>query len=259
MKKKSRATNKPPAKAAAKPKPSKAAKKKATPAKGAKEPVPKAAKSAKKQALVKAPPERAAAPRRATRSLPAQPPARGAAQAGMTDEAVVSATGRTWSQWKAALDEAGAAALDHKSIARLLAQRYGVPDWWAQMVTVGYERLSGRREKHQRAAGDYQASKTRVFEAPVERLFDAWNNAREREQWLDDAECTITTSTRPKSVRIAWRDGRTRVDVNLYAKGPARSTMSLQHEKLTNAEEVAEMKAYWEKQFEQLARWLATR
>ena len=42
---------------------------------------------------------------------------------------------------------AGAAAkLEHGAIARLVSE-HGAGDWWSQMVTVGYERIRGLRER----------------------------------------------------------------------------------------------------------------
>ncbi len=37
------------------------------------------------------------------------------------------------------LDRTGAKEMAHRDIATLLHEKYGVPEWWAQMVTVGYE------------------------------------------------------------------------------------------------------------------------
>ena len=73
--------------------------------------------------------------------------------AGIGDQAVRAKTGRTWEEWIDALDRAGAAALDHKHIARLVHERFGVGAWWCQMVTVGYEQAKGRRAPRQTADG----------------------------------------------------------------------------------------------------------
>lgn len=186
-----------------------------------------------------------------------QPPSDRTSSAGVSDAAVHSRTGRTWRQWCTVLDQHGAQQLPHKEIAKLLHEKYGLTAWWAQSVTVGYEQARGLREKYQRCGGDFQASKSRTYDVPVTRLFDALTKPAHRRHWLDDPGCTITTSTRPKSVRIAWVDGRTRVDVNLYARGNGRGAIQLQHEKLADAAEVAAKKKYWERQFTQLRDWLA--
>jgi hypothetical protein len=51
------------------------------------------------------------------------------------------------------------------------------------MVTVGYERIRGLRDRGQRRGGEYEATKSRTFNIPVERLFDAFANARIRRRW----------------------------------------------------------------------------
>ena len=64
-----------------------------------------------------------------------------AALAGMKDDAISAKTGRTWQQWVRALDGDGAAAMPHGDIAKIVHRKYHVGDWWAQSVTVGYERI----------------------------------------------------------------------------------------------------------------------
>src|SRR5216684_7087696 len=71
----------------------------------------------------------------------------------MRDEVVKAKTGRDWAGWFGALDKVGAAKLDHRAIADILSEKYGVPGWWYQMVTVEYERARGLRVPHQKAGG----------------------------------------------------------------------------------------------------------
>ena len=77
--------------------------------------------------------------------------------------AVIAAkTGKSWAQWIATLDAAGAPAMNHTQIAALVHEQHGVPGWWAQGVTVGYERIRGRRSKNQVAGGTFTEA-TDVF------------------------------------------------------------------------------------------------
>src|SRR5258708_4913455 len=79
-------------------------------------------------------------------SYTAAPPPRPAAYAtlaGMRDAAVKAKTGCTWERWVQALDRVQAHAWPHREIARHVSARYKIPSWWAQMVTVGYERIRG--------------------------------------------------------------------------------------------------------------------
>jgi hypothetical protein len=78
------------------------------------------------------------------------------ALAGMSDESVARRTGRTWAEWVGVLDRAGSAQEPHGEIARYVSS-LGTPDWWSQMVTVGYERIRGLRDRGQRRGGGYRS------------------------------------------------------------------------------------------------------
>jgi hypothetical protein len=162
---------------------------------------------------------------------------------GIGDDAVRAKTGKTWGEWIATLDEAGARTMAHAEIASLLHETFGVPGWWTQMVTVGYEQATGRRVPRQKADG-FAASASKTLNASAAAAFRAWNDPRKRASWLAD-EITIRKATAPKSLRITCEDGKTHLDVNIYAKGADKAQVSLQHTKLANAREAARMKKYW--------------
>lgn len=174
-----------------------------------------------------------------------------AALTGMRDEAVHAKTGKTWSQWLAVLDAAGAAKWPHAEIASWLHEEKGIPGWWCQMVTVGYERARGLRVKHQTARG-FEISRSSTIAASASKLFEAWSERRKRERWMDDPDFTIRTSTRPKTLRITWGDGATNLEVALYPKGAGKTQVTLQHSKLASAADAARMKEYWGEQLERL-------
>ncbi len=176
-------------------------------------------------------------------------------QPSMSDAAVLRRTGKDWAQWFALLDKAGASAMPHPDIARLLHEQHKLPGWWAQMVTVEYERARGLRAKHQTTQG-YVAGVSRTLEAAVGRVFRAWADTRQRRSWLGATKFAITTATRNKSLRIAWADG-TRTEVYFAAKGPARCQVALQHSKLPGARSVARMKKFWSAALDKLERTLA--
>lgn len=161
----------------------------------------------------------------------------------MSDAAVATKTGKTWPEWFAALDKAGAKEMEHRAIATLLFEKHKVPGWWAQMVTVEYQRARGMREVHQTTEG-YVANVARTLDASAAALYRAWTDAAARRKWLGIARLTITTATPNKSLRIKFGDG-TRVDVAFYAKGKTRCQITVQHRKLVRASDVAAMKKYW--------------
>lgn len=87
-------------------------------------------------------------------------------------------TGRPWETWLTFLDDLGAAELDHSAIAAaVLRELDGIVDsaaWWAQSVTVTYERHIGRRLPGQRADGTFQTSVSRSSGLPMTELMDRW-------------------------------------------------------------------------------------
>jgi hypothetical protein len=174
--------------------------------------------------------------------------------AGLSDTSVNKRTGRTWAQWVRALDAAGASKKTHPEIAKYVSS-LGTPAWWSQMVTVGYERIRGLRDRGQRRSGGYEASKSRTFAVPVKRLFDAFANARVRRRWLDP-KVTVRHSTPLKYMRMAWGDG-TPVQVGFTSKGPVKSTVAIQHQKLPDRPAADAMKRAWSEHFDRLGQLLS--
>jgi len=164
--------------------------------------------------------------------------------AGVGSDAVARATGKAWDQWLAILDKAGAAGMPHRDIAGMLAGKFGVPPWWSQMVTVGYEQARGLREAHQKADG-YSANASRTVQAGMERLYGAWADPKLRALWLGNAPVTVRRSTDGKSMRITWGVGDSRVDVNFHPATAGKSRVQVQHAKLADAGDALEKKTFW--------------
>jgi hypothetical protein len=164
--------------------------------------------------------------------------------AGMSDAAVKKATGCTWDKWVFVLDHVGADSWSHRAIAEYVHDAYKVPDWWTQMVTVGYERIKGLRAKGQRRDGGFEANKSRSFAAPAARVFRAFAQTRERRKWLPDAKVVIKRATPNRSIRMTWDDG-TPVEVWITSKGRNKTTAQVQHRKLVSKEDADRRKAFW--------------
>ena len=191
-----------------------------------------------------------------TSDRPAAPAIDLAALAGMKDDAIAAKTGRTWRQWVQALDADGAAAMPHRDIAAIVHKKHHVGDWWAQSVTVGYERIKGLRERGQRRNGTYEVSKSRTFNVPVNTLFDAWADDAARRRWLDGVEAVVRTARAPKSMRLQWPDG-TIVAVGFTAKGRGKSVVALGHTKLRDRASSGKAKAFWTDRLDALGSLLA--
>lgn len=171
--------------------------------------------------------------------------------AGIGDAAVQKATGKTWPEWFAILDKAGAQQLDHKGIVAYLSEKYNVGPWWRQMVTVEYERARGLREKYEKAGG-FSASRSKTIVVSLDKLYNAWRDARQRARWLQENGIVIRTATENKSMRITWTDGKTSVSVYFNSKGDGKSQVTVEHEKLANATEAKRMQDFWSEKLEKL-------
>ncbi len=183
-----------------------------------------------------------------------EPTTRYAEVAGMSDVSVGKRTGRTWAQWVRVLDAAQASGKTHREIAKYVSS-LGTPDWWSQMVAVGYERIRGLRDRGQRRGGGYEATKSRTFNVPVERLFDAFANARIRRRWLVP-KVTMRHATRHKYMRMTWDDG-TPVQLGFTSKGPAKSAVAIAHQRLPNRSAAEAMKRVWSEHFDRLGQLLS--
>ena len=194
--------------------------------------------------LLAKPPRRAAAPR---------PPAPDfATLAGMSDQAIEAKTGCTWEKWVKALDYKHAHTWSHRELAEYIHDKFKVPGWWTQTVAVGYERIKGLREIGQRRGGSFEATRSKTFPVPVEKVFRAFSDARLRKAWLPGVTLTVRKATPHNSVRITWDDG-TSVEVWLVAKGEAKATASVAHTRLADREDAMRRKAYWGERLEALA------
>ncbi len=164
--------------------------------------------------------------------------------AGRSDSILKEKTGCSWERWVKALDRAKAYTWSHREIAQHVHDRYKINGWWAQTVTVGYERIKGLRAVGQRRDGSFEANKSKTFAVPLERLYHAFGDKRTRARWLPGVDLTVRTATRNKSMRITWPD-RTSLVVGFTRKGAGKSEVALQHGKLPDRDAQVRMKEYW--------------
>ena len=180
------------------------------------------------------------------------------ALAGIGNRRLEEKTGCPWERWVPMLDGFGAAEMPHREIAALVQRKFKISDWWSQTVTVGYERIKGRRAIGQRIDGRYEAGKSRTFPVPVTTLFDAWANTRRRKRWLGDAPAAVRTAVAPKSMRLDWGNG-TAVTAWFTAKGTDKSAVAVSHTKLDDRAEADRLRQYWSKRLDALGKTLTSR
>jgi hypothetical protein len=161
-----------------------------------------------------------------------------------SEEAVLSATGRTYPSWFALLDEWGGTARRHSEIAAWLAEEHGVAPWWRQSVTVAYERARGMRAVHQMTDG-FSIGVTRTVAAEADAAMAAFTNPAIRSTWLGDVDLRQRRTTAAGSARFDWPAPPSRLVVFVESKGAGKSSVWVSHERLPNAEAAAREKAAW--------------
>jgi uncharacterized protein YndB with AHSA1/START domain len=169
----------------------------------------------------------------------------------MSDDAVKAKTGKTWKQWFTLLDKAGARKLSHPEIVKHLHEEHGVGPWWRQMVTVTYEQSRGLRKKNQRPDG-FQISVSRTVAVPLASLYKAFETEKSRNRWLKEDGLAVRTATANKSIRGAWNEVKTSLEISFVSKGDEKSQVVVTHSKLPNTKASATMKAFWGKALDRL-------
>jgi uncharacterized protein YndB with AHSA1/START domain len=190
--------------------------------------------------------------RKRAAAKPVEPKPDYAGLAGMSDATIKARTGCDWERWVKHLDHWGAADKTHREIAAHVHEKFGVPEWWTQSVTVGYERIKGLRAIGQRRSGVYETSKSKTIAVPLAKLYAAWATPAARKRWLPGVKLTVRKANADKSMRITWDDG-TSVEVGFFAKGAAKSMVAVQHGKLSDRARADELKRFWGERLDALA------
>ena len=101
----------------------------------------------------------------------------------ISDAAVIKATGKGWDEWFGILDRWKAPEKGHTAIAKWLESKHGVDGWYAQEITVQYERARGLREVGQKGK-HFEVGVTRTIRATAEEAFEALTKARHWNRWF---------------------------------------------------------------------------
>jgi hypothetical protein len=193
---------------------------------------------------------------------PANTPAapKTATKGAISDASSMKKTGHDLAHWYAVLDKFGAVEKGHTAAARHLYESHGVEGWYAQGITVSYERERGVRGVNQRCDGAWEVSASKTITATTQQLVKAFTDARKRKQWISEADPQLVAAltealadekskgwvVRPDGLarfRYKWDD--TIVQLYAYAKPGGKLTLTVQHTKLPDADAVTEYRSQW--------------
>ncbi len=178
------------------------------------------------------------------------------AEPEVSEEAILRATGHDWDHWLRILDERGIDGFSHRDAAAWLRTELGVDGWWAQAITVGFERARGLRAAYQ--VGDtFSVGVSKTLPVPVEHVWPAFADEEARSRWLEPGLLRLRTAQPGRTARFDVAGGSSRVVVGLTAKGDAKTSIAIQHERLGSADAVEERRAFWRERLAALGELLA--
>ena len=116
---------------------------------------------------------------------PAEKPAAAARattkRAGLpSEQKFIAKTGHGFDHWFAVLDRFDAVKKGHTAAARHLYETHGVDGWYAQGITVAYERARGVRDVNQRCDGAYEVSVSKTLAGNAVAVIKVLTNPRQR-------------------------------------------------------------------------------
>jgi hypothetical protein len=206
----------------------------------------------------------AAAPAKTPEAV-APPPAKGS----VSDATARAKTGHGLDHWFAVLDTFDGVAKGHTASARHLYEDHKIPGWYAQGITVAYERARGARTLHQRMSGDYEVSVTKTVNGDTRTVARAFTDAKRRGKWLPAADAELGAALiaalkaktskgfviRPDGMgRYRYKWGATTVQFYLLPKGEGRTSVVVTQMKLADAASVEKRRAEWRAALGALAR-----
>lgn len=200
--------------------------------------------------IAKASSRRSGARRRTSSASPrARKPAPTAPKArllGCSDAAITKATGKPWAHWLRVLDRFDVKRHGHAEAANHLHQKHHAPDWWSQMIVVGYERVRGLRLPRQKTDG-FSASASVTISGRSAGVLTWFSDARRAAKWLPEG--VVVHKTGPKAARMTWRDGTKVLSVSIAERrtsgGETRTSVQVQHDRISSERECARMKRLW--------------
>lgn len=178
----------------------------------------------------------------------------------MSDAAFLKKTGHGLDHWFAVLDRFGAVEKGHTASARHLYEDHGVDGWYAQGITVSYERERGVRAVNQRCDGAFEVSVSKTVNATTKQVVKVFTDARVRASWISEADAKLADALgkgivdkkskgfviRPDGLaryRYKWND--TTVQLYMVPKPGNKVAITVQHTKLPSGESVELYRGQW--------------
>ena len=159
------------------------------------------------------------------------------------DQSVRAGTGRDWSEWCDLLEAWPGRTDGHATIAKHVQETYEISAWWAQTVTVGYERITGLRQPYQQADGTFSLSRSRKLAVKSETLRQVLLEDAARSELFAGQTTELRSKPLAKTIRIAIGPGV--AGIGMQSVDEETTSVSVEHKRLPDASDVPEWQGYW--------------
>ena len=176
-----------------------------------------------------------------------------AAEPVQTDEAIRERTGHAWEEWVDLIDAGPGREAGHTRIAAWVHAEHGVDGWWAQGVTVGYERITGLRLPGQMPDGSFSVSRTRVLALERDQVRARLLDEGTRGDLLPGFDTVLRSKPASKALRFALARADEPLGTILFSTDPlpdGRLRLGVTHDGLASFDDGETWKLFW-------AEWLA--
>lgn len=187
----------------------------------------------------------------------------------VTDEACLTATGKTLAQWAARIDESGLGTKRRDAIQLIYNETgRGKDVWWPTTAWVEYERRRGILQKDGRPEGynicctkGFKQTPAEVFphfatEAAIQTWIPGWSGAMVDGTPFHCGGCTGTVGRirEAKDIRLSWQSpgfGPTDVEMQFNVLA-GKTTINVYHKRIASREEADGLRRAWGAALERL-------
>ena len=191
----------------------------------------------------------------------------------VSDAKIAAKTGHGYDYWFDVLDRFDALKKGHGAAARHLYDTLGVEGWFAQSITVAYERARGVRAVNQRCDGNFEVSVSKVVTGDAAAVVKALSSARQRGRLKVSDEglvralgAALSAKTskgfviRPDGLgRFRYNWGDSAVQFYLVPKDGNKLSVVVTNMRLASAGMVEQRRAVWREMLNSLAEMLAAK
>ncbi len=168
-------------------------------------------------------------------------------------KALETGSGILWSEWLELLEPHR--DLNHTELAKVALEKINdrgasnSPEWWAQSVTIAYEQHIGTRQVGQQCDGNFSVTVSKTVAGDMDIALAAWIEAVGGARDFDGVDVVgeprITETDKWRYWKIDMADG-SKVNVNIQTKSSGyKSTVAINHDKLSTAQDVERWRAFW--------------